>query len=86
MFGNVILETLKSSKKADQVDERILNAFRYFDQQNLEYIHADDLEAIIHSLGKDLSCHFVHSLVSKVCEENSKKVIYSNLSNKVIFE
>eukprot|EP01080_Neovahlkampfia_damariscottae_P008293 gene8293-117_t len=86
MFGNIILETLKSTKKADQVDERILHAFQYFDRENDGYILAYKLETIIHSLGKDFSRHLVHSLISKVCLENSKKIVYSDLTNKVIFE
>ena len=86
IFGNIILETLKSTKKADQVDERILNAFKYFDRDNDGYLLSYKLESIIHSLGKDLSNNFVCNLLSNACAENSKKIIYSELTNKVIFE
>uniref|UniRef100_A0ACD5X352 Uncharacterized protein n=1 Tax=Avena sativa TaxID=4498 RepID=A0ACD5X352_AVESA len=75
------------STKHEEVDKDLLQAFRYFDQNRVGYIKAEDLSRIVDNLGKFLSNRDVKELVqAALAESNSAKdnhVIYTNLVKMV---
>ncbi|XP_047090309.1 protein SHORT ROOT IN SALT MEDIUM 1-like [Lolium rigidum] len=85
--GKVAVSEKGDSTKHDVVDKDLLQAFRYFDQNRVGYIKAEDLSRIVDNLGKFLSNRDVKELVqAALAESNSAKdnhVIYTNLVKMV---
>ncbi|XP_039136315.1 protein SHORT ROOT IN SALT MEDIUM 1 isoform X1 [Dioscorea cayenensis subsp. rotundata] len=71
-------------EKHDFVDKELLQAFRFFDQNQVGYIKVEDLRCILHNLGKFLTYKDVKELVqSALIESNSaardNRIIYRKL-------
>ncbi|CAM0872848.1 unnamed protein product [Alopecurus aequalis] len=85
--GKTAVSRKGDSTKPEVVDKDLLQAFRYFDQNRVGYIKAEDLRCIVHNLGKFLSTKDVKELVqAALAESNSKSdnhVIYTKLVKMV---
>ncbi|KAL3522783.1 hypothetical protein ACH5RR_015617 [Cinchona calisaya] len=71
------------SRGTKRVDKELLQAFRFFDQNRVGYIRAEDMRLIIHNMGKFLSHRDVKELVqSAVLESNTgrdDRIFYDKL-------
>ena len=62
------------------VDQELVKAFAFFDRNLVGYLRFDDIETILHSLGRNFSRAFVKQLLAKF--EVNKKVMWKKLTEK----
>lgn len=76
-------EPEKQQKKQTVVDKQLLEAFHFFDRNQTGYLKSEDLETIIHCLGRFYSRYYVRHLVFGVSEHS--KVFYKKLVEKEVY-
>ncbi|KAJ0978611.1 hypothetical protein J5N97_014085 [Dioscorea zingiberensis] len=70
------------AEKHELVDKEMLQAFRFFDQNQMGYIKVEDLRCILHSLGKFLTHKDVKELVHSALVESNP----SARDNRIIYQ
>eukprot|EP01025_Chloroclados_australasicus_P017103 TRINITY_DN1870_c1_g1_i2.p1 TRINITY_DN1870_c1_g1~~TRINITY_DN1870_c1_g1_i2.p1 ORF type:complete len:1059 (+),score=244.46 TRINITY_DN1870_c1_g1_i2:368-3178(+) len=83
-------EQKEERQKVREVDEKLLWAFRYFDQTGAGYFKVEDLRRLVHCLGHCLSSKIVKDLVLNVAEAKGRhkyeRVYYRDLTDKVYYK
>jgi len=59
--------------------DRILEAFRFFDYNDVGYLRTEELGTIIHCLGFRYSHHKVMSLINRFADPESHKLYYRKI-------
>jgi hypothetical protein len=81
---------METRRKKETVDKELLQAFRFFDRNQVGYVRVEDLRLVIHSLGKFLSHKDVKELVqSALLETNTGRddhILYSKLVRMAVIE
>jgi Ca2+-binding EF-hand superfamily protein len=83
-FCDILIPVITGSENDHHDDYSIWLAFRYFDKNNDQYIQADELEILMHIIGKSISRERIRDLINKVDWDHNGKLDYNEFRQFII--
>jgi Ca2+-binding EF-hand superfamily protein len=83
-FCDILIPVITGGENDDHDDYSILLAFRSFDKNNDQFIQADELEILMHIIGKSVSREEIRNLINKVDWDHNGKLDYNEFRQFII--
>jgi len=83
-FCDILIPVITGSENDNHDDYSIWLAFRSFDKNNDQFIQADELEILMHIIGKSVSREEIRNLINKVDWDHNGKLDYNEFRQFII--
>ncbi len=83
-FCDILIPVITGGKTDQHDDYSIWLAFRSFDKNNDQFIQADELEILMHIIGKSVSREQIRYLINKVDWDHNGKLDYNEFRQFII--